>query len=56
MSVGMICRAPTVEELTAMILESRREPGIWRAETQAKWLAKRIARHMAEAALANPTA
>jgi hypothetical protein len=34
--------APTVEQLTAMILEARREPGIWRAEVQAKFLAGKI--------------
>lgn len=34
--------ALTVEELTAMILEARREPGIWRAEVQAKFLAEKI--------------
>jgi len=31
-----------VEELTVMILEARREPGIWRAEAQAKFLAEKI--------------
>lgn len=34
--------SPTVEELQAMILDVRREPGVWRADVQAKLLAEKI--------------
>lgn len=39
-------RLPTVDELLDMILEARREPAIWRAATQAAWLANRISKFM----------
>lgn len=44
-----VSEALSLENLQAMILEVRREPGVWRAEVQAKLLAAKISAAIAKA-------